>query len=588
MTKSQYSEKLKSCFISENFEELKSDPTKNDLRKFRKLLNKFLTNIDENYHKKFEPNQRIKQGYGLIKLHKDGFPIRPIISSFQTITSNSEAMFLQFLKPLEKSIKFSVDSSKTFKLQIQPILEKSDLTEYTFVSFDARDLYTKCNLEKIKKIICSKMFDKKGKQSLFPESENSKMSKSSFIEFFDAILTEFNNFQCPLGYFKQIKGLSMGSKLSGFLSNIFLNDLETKILPKYLKKRTILHYGRYVDDCLLLVKKNEFHKIFDEFNNYDDKLNFTFEEMSENKINFLDMTIELKFNKCLIWNYVKPQNLLKTTDFKFDVSPKQQKVGTLVGEIYRINNTSNTPETLAHGLEKLKQKYLKNNFPEKLVSEKIHEVQNRNFEKSEYRREINEKIKNTSFDDSHSLTLPFTSFRCQNVATEIRKIISRFCPEFSVNICFSTIKLKNILNPKLKSKIDLKNTCCSVYQFKCKCNEIYVGETKKLLEFRVFEHRRDVQSHVKMHIDNCAIYQNNLLSSLGPEPSLAQKRCFLLNHFSILEKNLTNSYIRKTAEANFINLLEPSLNKQVFHHKMTLICSCLSKNPDKAIPEGIT
>ena len=91
-----------------------------------------------------------------------------------------------------------------------------------------------------------------------------------------------------------------------------------------------------------------------------------------------------------------------------------------------------------------------------------------------------------------------------------------------------------------------------------------------------------------MHIDNCSLYQNNLLSSLGPEPSLAQKRVFLLKHFSILEKNLTNSYIRKTAEANFINLLEPSLNKQVFHHKMTLICSCLSKNPDKAIPEGIT
>ena len=140
----------------------------------------------------------------------------------------------------------------------------------------------------------------------------------------------------------------------------------------------------------------------------------------------------------------------------------------------------------------------------------------------------------------------------------------------------------------LKSQIDKKYTCCSVYQFKCLCQEIYVGESKKMLEFRVFEHRRDVQSHIKLHIDNCPLFQSSLISSFGPEPSLAEKRSFLLKHFSVLEKNLTNTYLRKTAEANFITFIEPSLNKQVFHHKMSLVCGFLSKNPDKAIPKGIT
>ena len=175
----------------------------------------------------------------------------------------------------------------------------------------------------------------------------------------------------------------------------------------------------------------------------------------------------------------------------------------------------------------MKEKYLKNNFPEKLISEKIREVQNRNFNKSEYRKEINEKMKNTSYEDLHSITLPFTSFRCQNIAFEIKKIINRFCPGFTVNICFSTIKLKNILTPNLKSKIDAKHICCSVYKFVCDCQMTYVGESKKLLELRVFEHRRDVQSHVKNHIDECPIYLNSLFSSFGPEPSLAEKRIFL-------------------------------------------------------------
>ena len=224
-----------------------------------------------------------------------------------------------------------------------------------------------------------------------------------------------------------------------------------------------------------------------------------------------------------------------------------------------------------------------------MVLEKINEVKSRNFEKSEYRKELNEKIKNLSYDEFHSITLPFTSFRVQKISFEIQKLIRRFCPDFTTNFCFSSIKLKSITSPLLKSETDFNHIACCVYYFKCPCGGAdYIGETKKLLELRAFEHRRCDQSHIKLHIDSCPIYKNSIISSFGPNPSLAQKRSFLLSCFSVLEKNITNSYIRKTAEANFINIRGPSLNKQVFHHKMSLLCSCLIKNPDKAIPEGIT
>ena len=45
--------------------------------------------------------------------------------------------------------------------------------------------------------------------------------------------------------------------------------------------------------------------------------------------------------------------------------------------------------------------------------------------------------------------------------------------------------------------------------------------------------RRDV----KMHIDNCPISKDNILSSPWQEPSLAYIRTFLINHFAILAKN---------------------------------------------------
>ena len=178
----------------------------------------------------------------------------------------------------------------------------------------------------------------------------------------------------------------------------------------------------------------------------------------------------------------------------------------------------------------------------------------------------------------HSIILPFTSFRCQNVASEIKKIISRFCPEFLVNICFSTIKLKNIINPKLKAKIDQKISVVQFINFFVRVEKVTLGNLRNSQnsEFsNIVEIFKAILKYI--HIENCPIFKNSLLSSLGPEPSLAEKRFFLLKHFKILEKNLTNTFIRKTAEANFINLIEPSLNKQVFHHKMSLICGCLSK-----------
>ena len=91
----------------------------------------------------------------------------------------------------------------------------------------------------------------------------------------------------------------------------------------------------------MVVKKDCHHEILNEFNNYSENLKFTVEKMNENKINFLDITFELRDGKLIMWNYSKPQNRNKITDFKNEVCPKSQKLGTLCAEVYRINNTTN-------------------------------------------------------------------------------------------------------------------------------------------------------------------------------------------------------------------------------------------------------
>ena len=103
---------------------------------------------------------------------------------------------------------------------------------------------------------------------------------------------------------------------------------------------------------------------------------------------------------------------------------------------------------------------------------------------------------------------------------------------------------------------------------------------------RVQQHRRDHDSHIFSHIQTCSQYQN-MLSQKHPNSTLSEKRAFLLSFFSILENNITRTHLRKVCEANYINTKNPSLNKQVHHYNLSLMCSCLKKS-EEAILEAVT
>ena len=378
----------------------------------------------------------------------------------------------------------------------------------------------------------------------------------------------------------------MGSKLSGFLSNLFLNELEISVIPKYYKNKKLLFFGRYVDDIIMIVKKDCYHEIHKEFNSYSENLKFTVEKMNENKINFLDITLELRDSKLHMWNYSKPQNRNKITDFKHEICPRSQKVGTLVAEIHRVNNTTNSTETLNFALETLRTKFIKNNYPIKLIDTKINEIKARNFQKSVSRKEYEEKFKNLDYTNFQNITLPFTDLKCGKIAFEIKNLIRKICPNFELNFSFTNIKLKNFVSPLLKPKISKELKSGLIYEFKCPCSESYIGETKQLLCYRVQQHRRDHDSHIFSHIQTCSQYQN-MLSQKHPNSTLSEKRAFLLSFFSILENNITRTHLRKVCEANYINTKNPSLNKQVHHYNLSLMCSCLKKS-EEAILEAVT
>jgi hypothetical protein len=66
-----------------------------------------------------------------------------------------------------------------------------------------------------------------------------------------------------------------------------------------LKKHQIIDYYHYADDILIIYDEQHtnIRNTLDEFNNIHQKIKFTMEQESLNKINYLDLTITKEHNK---------------------------------------------------------------------------------------------------------------------------------------------------------------------------------------------------------------------------------------------------------------------------------------------------
>ena len=90
----------------------------------------------------------------------------------------------------------------------------------------------------------------------------------------------------------------------------------------------------------------------------------------------------------------------------------------LIGEIYMCQNTTTTPEALKLALNATKNIFVKNQYPEKFINEKIRELKLKTFPPSQSKARRKEELKNPDIIN-HTLSIPFTSFRSSVIASKI-------------------------------------------------------------------------------------------------------------------------------------------------------------------------
>ena len=158
--KNTYIKKLDEVFSSDKFQRLKINPINTDLQKLRVLINNFKPFLTNKEEFKVIPIETLKRGYGIIKNHKTGFPLRPIVSSCATLTTGVETYLQDLISPINKSCKFSVDSTLTFKNKISDFIQTGEFNSevHEVVSYDCQSLFTSINIKRVLNFILDTIY----------------------------------------------------------------------------------------------------------------------------------------------------------------------------------------------------------------------------------------------------------------------------------------------------------------------------------------------------------------------------------------------------------------------------------------------
>ena len=274
---------------------------------------------------------------GLMKIHKDGMPIRPVVDY-------SQAPAYKLAKKLTNILETYTPLPYAFNIQNSIQLMK-DVSEIPFVpdlrlaSLDVSDMYSNVPTDELEHII----------HVLCKQQDIEDALTREIMAIAKTVLAQ-NYYGFKGKTYIQPKGLAMGALSSSILSEVYLQYLENTKIFSILTKPGIEGYFRYVDNILLVYNRNliDIGEVLASFNGLIPSLRFTLEHEVDNELNFLDITLVKADNSISFNIYRKPT----TTDViipRDSCHPHEQKMAAIRyflnrANTYDINNTCKQAE----------------------------------------------------------------------------------------------------------------------------------------------------------------------------------------------------------------------------------------------------
>lgn len=295
--------------------------------------------------------------YGLIKIHKLNFPMRPIVSACGSPGFKLAKLITTLLSNIFPEKGLHIKDSFDFIKQLGDI-QIADCESMS--SFDVVSMFTNIPIDLMIGLI-------KRRSSLIYHQYNLDFELLKDILIF--LLRDCALFTWKSEAFKQKDSLAMGSPLSPILARILMTDVMNYTLPLLKSKPKLV--ALYVDDSFWISRSIDLQHALTVLNSYHPKIKFIIENEQNSSINFLDVTI-IRDRNCVITNwYRKPFASLRILNY-FSQHEKSCILETAIAFIHRILQLSNEKFFLDN--KPLVEEILfKNSFPETEIITLLHE-----------------------------------------------------------------------------------------------------------------------------------------------------------------------------------------------------------------------
>ena len=303
---------------------------------------------------------RTAQLYLLPKIHKGTNPPpgRPVVSANECPTERISELVDHFLKPDIPRIRSYIKDTTHFLQQLSRI---QGLPENTIIAtLDVTALYT--NIPNDEALISVREhLERYRPTATTPKNE-------SLCEMLKMVLT-MNNFQFNGKNYLQVGGTAMGTRAAPSLANIFMADFEDKHVYTYhIQPHTWL---RYIDDCFMIWTEGEesLRDFIQHLNNSHRSIKFT-AETSKESVNFLDTTVTIKDHALSTDLYAKKTDTNNYLRFDSAHHPGCKR-SLPYSQFLRIKRICQDEERFKFHAEKMAKTFEEKGYPKTLITEAL-------------------------------------------------------------------------------------------------------------------------------------------------------------------------------------------------------------------------
>lgn len=342
-------------------------------------------------------------------------------------------------------------------------------------------------------------------------------------------------------FYKQTFGLSMGSKLSPLLADVFMSDLESELENEKLFPRV---WWRYVDDIFALLKERYLPQTLDLLNSRHSTIKFTVEKESNGKLPFLDLLITKKEDNTLKYGiYRKPTSTDRyiTSDSSHYGTQKQAAFHSMV---HRLFNIPMEKEEFTAERKKIHEAAELNGYDTIFINKII-----RKHERKKHRQ--NATTLQPEKEDTKRISLPFYP--------KVTNAIQGVLKQHGIQAVYKSGNTLKDLLCALKDKVPPEEMS-GIYEIPCKnCPSVYIGQTRRKFKARLKEHRSAVDNG-RSNESSVAAHAMDLNHKIDWDRAKLKKCVRKVSHLNAWE-----SMHIATSEQPLMNEDEAPITSSLFH-----------------------